>query len=365
MSELVDHNIIDNSNDKEFYERINDPNFLIARSKNAFDPSEQEEYDYSVHIDELIKEVLAYHANESLEKLEEISLYIKKKISKLSLNHKITPKIPSSIIDMTEYEKQILKQINNKKSNKLTKVNNLMDDILEKAKILEWAGVNFGRNIWYQLKLSMKKIMSLENCMTLKFFGKIYGINSDYYILYGKLKDYPAQKYPKPPSQHFEPKGLEGVNAYTFWVSNNFLEDWYQLPDVYPHHMAQSMLFKYYFTGDLKAKVKSFIPFNGTEAHMLKCQVLRIMHACFIVPDGYLESKTVDKVEEIYGLDISDKLTQVKEDFVVPTSNEELLSIDKWNHEFNYIYPNGKIIETNTEAEKIPAFRGISQDTRK
>lgn len=349
--------------DEEFMERIKDPNFVIATSKDTFDASEQADYDYSIHMDELVKEILAYHQKDGLENFEEISMFVKKKISKLSISHKITERIPQTLIDFTEYEKNILKMIENKKQKSLNKIPNIMDDVLEKAKILEWGGVNLSKPVWYKLKLAMKKHMINENCLTLKFFGKIFGLNADYYIIYGKLKSYPFQKYSKKP--HFEPNGLEGVNGYSFWVSNNFLEDWYQLPDIYPHQLAQSMLFKYYFTGDLKAKVKGFVPFDGTEAHLLKCQILRIMHACFIVPDGYLETKSIENSEETYGIDIGDKVTQVKEDFVFPTANEEFMSIEKWVHEFAYIFPNGKIIETNPEASQVPRMRSIGQDTRK
>ena len=336
---------------------------INTNSRNAFDPSEQETYDYNVHMDELVKEILAYHVKDGMKNFEDISLYVKKKIQKLSINYKTQVKQPNDLLDMTELEKKIIKEINNKKQKSLPKINNLMDDVLEKSKILEFAGINFGKNIWYKLKLAMKRIMTEENAETLKFFGKIYGKEADYYIIYGRLKNYPFQKYSKNP--HYEPKGLEGVNAITFWVSNNFLEDWYQLPDLNPNQLATSMLIKYSFTGNLKSKVKSFINFPGSEAHLLKCQVLRIMHGCFVVPDGYLETKNIENSEETYGVDIGDKVTQVKEDFQFPNTSEALLTLDTWVHEFAYIFPNGKIIEVDPEATQVPRMRSIGQDNRK
>lgn len=351
------HKNIENKNTRQ------ETNNRSAQSKETFDPLEQENYDYSVHLDELVKEILAYHEKDGLDNFEEISMFIKKKISKLSINYKTQTEKPKSIIDMTELEQQIIKTISNKQQKSFPKLNNLMDDVVEKARILEWAGVDFGKKTWYKLKLAMKKLMINENVVSLKFFGKIYGLNSDYYVLYGKLKEYPFEKYSKSP--HYEPKGLEGVNGYTFWVSNNFLEDWYNLPDLKPEHLAKSMLFRYSFTGDLKAKVKSFIDFPGTEAHLLKCQILRIMHSCFVVPEGYLETKNIENSEEVYGIDIGDKVTQVAEGFVFPTSNEELMSLDRWVHEFSYIFPNGKIIETDPEATQVPRMRSIGQDNRK
>lgn len=337
-------------------------------SKNLFDPTEQLDYDYSVHMDELVKQILAYNQKDGLNKFEEISMYVKKKISKLSVGHKIISRPQKPLIEMTDQEKLIFSQINYKKPKKLEKVENLMDDVLEKARILENVGIDLGKPNWYKLKLAMKKLMINEKASTLKFFGKIYGRQSDYYIVYGKLKNYPFQKYskdkfpnPEKISNHFEPKGLEGVNSLTFWVSNNFLEEWFQLPDIYPHHLSTARQFKYIFTGDLKAKVNSFVPFKGNESHLLKCTILRIMHACFVVPEGYLETKAIENSEETFGIDIGDKCTQVVTGFTMP-SNEDLLQPTKWQHEFAYIFPNGKIIETDPEATQVPRMRDIDQD---
>jgi hypothetical protein len=85
-----------------------------------------------------------------------------------------------------------------------------------------------------------------------------------------------------------ELRGNEGINRYTFWVSNSILEDWYELPDISAEQIIASRMFKYHFTGDLNARVKGFNIFSGKESHLLKCQIIRITNSSFIVPDGYL-----------------------------------------------------------------------------
>ena len=106
----------------------------------------------------------------------------------------------------------------------------------------------------------------------------------------GTLKNYANQNGPV----QSELRGNEGMNKYTFWVSNSILEDWYELPDINPDQINASRLFKYHFTGDLNAKVKGFNNFPGKESHLLKCQIVRIMHSSFIVPDGYLRIKSLE-----------------------------------------------------------------------
>ncbi len=132
--------------------------------------------------------------------------------------------------------------------------------------------------------------MKDSDAINIKFWGKIYGRNSDYFVLMGSLKNYAYQNG----LVQSELRGNEGMNKYTFWVSNSILEDWYELPDISPEQTVASRLFKYHFTGDLNAKVKGFNNFPGKESHLLKCQIIRIMHSSFIVPDGYLRIKSLE-----------------------------------------------------------------------
>jgi hypothetical protein len=84
------------------------------------------------------------------------------------------------------------------------------------------------------------------------------------------------------------------------------------------------------------------------------------MHATFIVPDGYLEIKNIENSSEIYGIELNDKLTQVKEDFQIG-AYEEYLALEKWVHEYAFLYNNGRIINI-TEENPIPRLQTISQD---
>ncbi len=91
---------------------------------------------------------------------------------------------------------------------------------------------------------------------------------------------------------NIEKRGNEGVNRYIIWVSNNILEDWYELPDITSEQVVASKLSKILFTGNLGAKVDGFNHFPGKEAHLLKCQIIRIMHGSCIAPADYLKIKT-------------------------------------------------------------------------
>jgi len=72
----------------------------------------------------------------------------------------------------------------------------------------------------------------LSGASRLRFWGKILGIQRDYWVIEGVLESAEEDR------QHWsqERRG-EGVNKLVYWVNDNLLEDWIQLPDVTPQHI--------------------------------------------------------------------------------------------------------------------------------
>ena len=227
-----------------------------------------------------------------------------------------------------------------------------MEDILSQSQLLEWGGISFNELEWYKIRTAAKKLLIENNCEFIRFFGKIFGRKSDYYIMQGLPKNYPM----KNPQVHVETRGNEGINRYTFWVSNAPMEIWHELPDITAEQLVISRRFKYYFTGDLNSKVKSFIYFPGKEMHLLKCQIVRILHSSCIVPKGYL------KLSENFKEQLEGKVTEYDEEFKSPSFDEmKGPEGEAWTHEHAYIYPNGKVIDKNIEAQ-VERLKGINED---
>ena len=309
-------------------------------------------YDDTNHLNELMKEIVSGKKENAYENLEEISMYIKKKMTKLTMQYQPIPYFHKPNVTFTPIEERIIKQSTKIKIKKSEEVNHYMDDIMSQANIFEWAGITFNKTEWYKIRIAMKKLLIENNCEYIRFFGKIFGVDSDYYIMLGILKDYPM----KNPPVHVEERGNEGINHYTFWVSNSLLESWYELPDITHEQLVASRLFKYIFTGDLNAKVKSYIQFPGKEMHLLKCQIVRILHSSFICPKGY------QKLSENFKDQLEGKITEYDEEYK-PLTFEEMKGpeLENWSHEYAYIYPNGKVIDPSIEAQ-VDRMRGIAED---
>jgi hypothetical protein len=65
-----------------------------------------------------------------------------------------------------------------------------------------------------------------------RFAGKIYGTQKDYWIVSGVRSTEVESQVDK----NSEPRGT-GVNSTVFWVTDNLLHDWVQLPDCRPEYI--------------------------------------------------------------------------------------------------------------------------------
>lgn len=310
------------------------------------------QYTYNQHMRELIKEISTLHKIDGYDKFEQISMFLREKNTKLNFQFKKEEDKVKRCFQLTPLEEEVLNNFASKNPKKAKLINNYMDDVMAQAKLFEWGGVSFSDDEWYKIQMAMKKLLIENDCEYIRFFGKIYGTKSDYYIIQGLLKSYPM----KNPPIHEETRGNEGINRYTFWVSNSILESWYELPDITHQQMVASRLFKYHLTGDLNSKVKSFRSFPGKEMHLLKCQIVRILHSSCIVPKGYL------KASENYKDQLEGKVTEFDEEYKSPSFEEmKSLEVENWIHEHAYIFPNGKVIDPSIE-NQVDRMRGIAED---
>ena len=277
-------------------------------------------YDNKEHLKELVKELVTLHKEDGYENFEEISQFVREKNTKLdSFQYRIPQKQIKKTFEHTPLEEKFLTEFSQKRKQEATTINNYMEDILSQSKLFEWGGISFSEEEWYKIRLAMKKILIENDCEYLRFFGKIYGIKSDYYIIQGSLKTYPMRN----PAKHVETRGNEGINRFTFWVSNSILESWYELPDITHEQIVASRRFKYHLTGDLNSYYK---------------------------------------LSENFKEQLEGKITEIDEEFKSPTFEEmKAPEGEGWVHEHAYIYPSGKVIDPTVEAQ-VDRLKGINED---
>ena len=63
----------------------------------------------------------------------------------------------------------------------------VMPNIPEELAMFEWAGICFGDDIAHMLQKSLKRLAVTSGASPIKFFGKIYGTEKDYWVAKGQL----------------------------------------------------------------------------------------------------------------------------------------------------------------------------------
>lgn len=114
-------------------------------------------------------------------------------------------------------------------------------------------------------------------------------------------KDLPQSNWHPPWPILPETRG-HGLNRWDYFVCSTLgaTTEWYLLPSIRPEHIQCARKIKRFLTGNLMAPVPSdpgtFEPFPGLEAHLLRAQIARITHSCWVCPSGFYE---IDESEEL------------------------------------------------------------------
>jgi radial spoke head protein 4A len=200
-----------------------------------------------------------------------------------------------------------------------------VESFLDNTAMFKWAGVGFGQQASYQIHLSLRQLAaSTLGLSKLRFWGKILGIQNDYFIAEGVL-DGTGEA-----DGDVEARGT-GANTFSYWVSTGTNAPWVQLPLVRPEHIIAARKVKHMMTGDLEADVLTMPFFPGKEKHFLRAQIARISSSSCLALAGYLQAD--DEGGE------GGKITETP-DFEWPP-HEELTSQEKWVHSHAFIHKNG------------------------
>lgn len=240
-----------------------------------------------------------------------------------------------------------------------------VQDLLDEANALAWAGVSFGPEETYRLYLSLKALAGTVSASheTLRFWGKIHTRNGYYYVVEGKTID-------EIDTEGNAQEDQTGTNKYTYWVATSASSKWTKLPHVTAQQIKRARLIRKYFTGDLTADVAAYPPFPGREDALLRAQIARISAATCISPDGFFELDDESDPPSIKPAEAE----AIAEKF--PKSAEELMSADGWVHhelEINTLGRNaplppeqdedGNDIEPEEPIEVVAPLRSIGEDT--
>lgn len=252
--------------------------------------------DLYTHLTEVFNRIMLHHPHDAYDKFEEISGLVKHTNFKIKdPDHDFDVNGKAGVIQNKETLDIIQKMINllNEDPDLLDKVDRgllvkelkcVIPNFVEHAEMLEWAGIGFGDNVSYMIQKSLKRLAKMSGAKSIQLFGKILGSQSDYWVAQGVLTE-----TEEVPTNKIQEQRGKGVNATVFWVTDNLMGDWIQLPDAEPEHIVAARMIKKQLTGNLNASIDSCPPFPGKERNLLRAQIARIQHNCQICPKGLYE----------------------------------------------------------------------------
>ena len=223
-----------------------------------------------------------------------------------------------------------------------------VQDLMSASRVFKWAGISFGEQETYRLQKSIKKLAAAKPHKSIRFYGKIFGTQRDYYIVEaaGDVGEDEAEvpegaegEDAAEPDPKLEARGT-GVNELSYYVACDSLSDWKRLPDLSYKDLIQARQTKILFTGDLEREIFTNPFFFGKEKHFLRAQLSRMSHSTSLQPLG------VSKLEDDEG---AERLQVVvpnegEEDkpFVMP-STKEMCNADMWVYAKPNILMNGRV----------------------
>ncbi|KXZ46195.1 hypothetical protein GPECTOR_46g264 [Gonium pectorale] len=211
------------------------------------------------------------------------------------------------------------------------------EDVEGDGHLLDALGAGLGRAEMYAAMLAVKKLGedSRRGIATVRFFGKFFGQQADYYVFEATLKDVPEM--PEAPEDEipYEPFG-EGANAYIYFVSNTLGGPLTQLPFVTPAQIKASRLLRRFLTGRLDAPVSAYPAFPGNEANYLRSLIARISSATVCCPRGYF-------IADEDGGELS------QNDEWEPLKGREMALPVNWCHRYGHIKAQGRTVTHKRE----------------
>ena len=266
-----------------------------------------------------------------------------------------------------------------------------LPNLMDLSFFFEQASVGLSQEEIFKVWLSLKILVDSKPLQTVRFWGKIFGLENNYYVAEvdyreGGLEEEEDEEREKEeeeeagrdkededkdddedkdeeddtPKPNWVPPPVipreeyrSGTNKYIYFVTTGFGGSWIKLPHVTPAEIVAARQIKKFFTGRLDAPIVSYPPFPGNEANYLRAQIARITASTHISPAGYYAFEDEEEEEE----------EEVRETYVINPEFEgvnprELMdtSVNSWVHHCMNILPQGRCVWHNPVTKNEDEF---------
>jgi radial spoke head protein 4A len=239
-------------------------------------------------------------------------------------------------------------------------------NVLGEMQFVTPAGIGLGQREVTLLQRSIEKLVRSKPLAKARFWGKVMGIDRDYYVAEVEFND--GERPHKEPSEEEEKQETDepktpkapieedvGPNLNNYFVCTTLGGKWSLLPDVTPQQIVASRSIRQRFTGNLDAEVHA--PpgrFEGTERDLLRTFIARLVQTCTIAPKGQYNPE--DEPEEDVPLESTAPIALNEEWVPKPVTG-----LGHFLHRLPAILPQGRTEFWSPEGEEEDKNRVIEK----
>jgi radial spoke head protein 4/6 len=240
-----------------------------------------------------------------------------------------------------------------------TPVITAVSDFTSQSEILSWSGVGLGRELAGQITASLHALAAAHpEYKSVRFWGRIFGVQQDYFVAEGYLAKHAKPKFSKPAQPGLwqyaaakrDVEKVVHLNRYRYHVCHRIGDAWVLLPDVLYSQIVSAQKIKKLVSGDLGAAVASFPIFPGTEANYLRAQIARISSESLFAPSGYVVKNDAPEGQEDQAASVDPSA-----EFGEGPGAEALADAGGWTHAYPPIPGDDAIPDPPGEGEEEEA----------
>lgn len=179
-------------------------------------------------------------------------------------------------------------------------------NVIDDMRFMNEVGVGLNEVETILIQNSIQRLIRSKPLATARFWGKVTGIEKDYYIAEAEFNE-GERPHPEPAEEgEDEPKKEEedqnddeskprivppeedaGPNLYSYFVCTTLGGQWTLLPDLTPAQIVQSRCIRQMFSGSKNGPIRAPKDrFEGDEHTLLRTFIARVSHSCTVAPVG-------------------------------------------------------------------------------
>lgn len=172
-------------------------------------------------------------------------------------------------------------------------------DISSEQELLNWTGIAVGGVNATRIMLSIRQLAAAHpELKSVRFFGKMIGKNSDYWICEGEVTECDETPPKGLNPKHAEKRNFEKAaqhNRFKYHVCSSPGAPWVALPNLRYYQLLAVPNIKKFLTGTLATPMRTFPPFPGdTEAEYLRAKIAHIAERTVLSPAGFFNDHPID-----------------------------------------------------------------------